>query len=96
MGFLQELDEHHEVMASLRALAPDVERIATQMREALAGGGTVWWFGNGGSAAQAQHFACELLVVPIARTSHVQEAHQFLGHLLCSQVESGTATKDRA
>jgi D-sedoheptulose 7-phosphate isomerase len=62
VGFLQELDEHDDVMAGVRALAPDVERIAGRMIESVRAGGTVLWFGNGGSAAQAQHLACELVV----------------------------------
>lgn len=185
MGFLQELDEHHDVMAGVRALASDLERIAGRMIESVRDGGTVVWFGNGGSAAEAQHLACELvvryeqerpsiasvalttdtsiltaepndhafdqvfarqvealvhpgdvavalstsgnspnvlrgveaaaargaytvgltggdggklaslvddaLVVPSSRTSRVQEAHLFLGHLLCGQLEAAIA-----
>lgn len=36
----------------------DIQR----MRQCAARGGTVLWFGNGGSAAQAQHFSAELMV----------------------------------
>ena len=35
--------------------------IADRLAAALAGGGRIFWFGNGGSAAEAQHFAGELV-----------------------------------
>jgi phosphoheptose isomerase len=50
--------------ARLRALDVDpepVERAALAVISALAGGGKVLTFGNGGSAADAQHFAAELV-----------------------------------
>src|SRR5581483_10116968 len=61
MDFLQELDEHQAVIDDLRAVAQVVERIAARMTASLEAGGTIYWFGNGGSAAQAQHFAAELV-----------------------------------
>lgn len=45
----------------LRSLAPEVDQGATQMIETLRAGGTVFFCGNGGSAADAQHLAAELL-----------------------------------
>ena len=54
-------DEHLEVASATRArLLPDVEALALQLIEAFAGGGRLLVFGNGGSAADAQHFAGEL------------------------------------
>jgi D-sedoheptulose 7-phosphate isomerase len=41
--------------------ADDVARAADVVRRALGGGRKVLVFGNGGSAADAQHFACELV-----------------------------------
>ena len=38
-----------------------VARLAETISAALAGGGRVWLFGNGGSAADAQHIAAELV-----------------------------------
>jgi phosphoheptose isomerase len=38
-----------------------IERMAAEVGECLAGGGTVFVCGNGGSASQAEHFAGELL-----------------------------------
>ncbi|MGZ4689303.1 MAG: D-sedoheptulose-7-phosphate isomerase [Acidimicrobiia bacterium] len=48
-------------MTALAALAPELERVAARMTDSLRGGGTVFWFGNGGSASQSQHFATELV-----------------------------------
>jgi len=42
------------------ALAEGVARAAEAIASRLAAGGTVYFFGNGGSAAQAQHLAAEL------------------------------------
>ena len=56
------IDEARRILEALRAAAPGelralAGRIATCLRE----GGRVWLFGNGGSAAGAQHIACELV-----------------------------------
>lgn len=48
-------------MTALSALAPDLQRVADRMTGSLRSGGTVFWFGNGGSASQGQHFATELV-----------------------------------
>lgn len=61
MDFLHELEEHQAMMSDLRAVAPALEGIAQTMTTRLGAGGTVYWFGNGGSAAQAQHLAAELV-----------------------------------
>ena len=53
--------------AALDALARDgatltaVVQLAEAVSTAVVGGGKVWLFGNGGSAADAQHFAAELV-----------------------------------
>jgi D-sedoheptulose 7-phosphate isomerase len=39
-----------------------IEAFAQRSAQALAGGGKIVFFGNGGSAADAQHLACELTV----------------------------------
>ncbi len=44
----------------LEALGPRLIEAAELMRPCLTGGGTVFFFGNGGSAADAQHWAAEL------------------------------------
>jgi D-sedoheptulose 7-phosphate isomerase len=55
------LAEHIAVAAAVRAeLLPAVATLARHVSEALEAGGTLIAFGNGGSAADAQHFAAEL------------------------------------
>lgn len=44
----------------MEALLPAVEAVAGALVKALAGGGRIYVCGNGGSAADAQHFAAEL------------------------------------
>jgi D-sedoheptulose 7-phosphate isomerase len=56
-----EWDEHLRVASDARALLPTVATLAARITDALAAGGAVIAFGNGGSAAEAQHFAGELL-----------------------------------
>ena len=43
-----------------RACAPELASAAETLIACLEGGGTVYFCGNGGSAADAQHLACEL------------------------------------
>ena len=52
------LDAAHEVLTTLR---PAIEKVATGLAECLRQGGKVLACGNGGSAADAQHFAAELV-----------------------------------
>ena len=52
------LDAAHEVLTTLR---PAIEAVAAGMAERLRQGGKVMACGNGGSAADAQHFAAELV-----------------------------------
>jgi D-sedoheptulose 7-phosphate isomerase len=55
-----ELERHLEVVAAARALLPALSAVGEAMIAALGAGGRIWTFGNGGSAAEAQHFATEL------------------------------------
>jgi D-sedoheptulose 7-phosphate isomerase len=57
----QAIDDHQVVMTAVGALAPEVQRVASRLTESLRAGGTIFWFGNGGSASQSQHFATELV-----------------------------------
>ncbi len=61
VDFQQAIEDHHVVMTALAALVPEIELVAARMTESLRAGGTVFWFGNGGSASQSQHFATELV-----------------------------------
>ena len=56
-----EWDEHARVASDATALLPVVAELADRLTGALARGGKLLVFGNGGSAADAQHFAGELL-----------------------------------
>jgi D-sedoheptulose 7-phosphate isomerase len=44
------------------SMGPDLERALTMVRETVARGGTLFFCGNGGSAADAQHIATEYVV----------------------------------
>lgn len=59
--FEQAIGEHLAVIESLRAEVPVLRRIAEAMAQALERGNKVLWCGNGGSAADSQHLAAELV-----------------------------------
>lgn len=61
-GFLAALTEHAQLVAALESMAEDVEVVAEQMASVIESGGKIFWMGNGGSAADAQHYAAELMV----------------------------------
>ncbi len=61
--YAAELDEHAAVLAATRdACAEDFARLVEVCTGALRGGNKLLLFGNGGSAADAQHLATELTV----------------------------------
>ncbi|MFY9908393.1 MAG: SIS domain-containing protein [Candidatus Sulfotelmatobacter sp.] len=53
--------EHLVVIEDLRGQRPIIERIAGEMTRTLFSGEKILWCGNGGSAADAQHLAAELV-----------------------------------
>jgi D-sedoheptulose 7-phosphate isomerase len=55
------LEEHSEVVRQVEALSQKIEEVASLMVSTLKQGGKVIWMGNGGSAADAQHLAAELV-----------------------------------
>jgi D-sedoheptulose 7-phosphate isomerase len=55
------LAEHLEVARRVEELLPQVEELAGRVIDAYRSGGRVFSFGNGGSAADAQHLAAELV-----------------------------------
>lgn len=55
------LDDHLQALTKLRERRADLEHIADLMIACLAGGGCIFWLGNGGSAADSQHLASELV-----------------------------------
>lgn len=55
------LDEHIATMQQIKSLTPQIEEGARRMLSALEKGGKIFWMGNGGSAADSQHLAAELI-----------------------------------
>ena len=56
-----EWEEHHQVVAAAASELSQVQALADALCNALGAGHKLLIFGNGGSAAEAQHFAGELL-----------------------------------
>jgi D-sedoheptulose 7-phosphate isomerase len=59
--FARAIAEHLEVIGQIQSRQPDLESIAQAMSAALRRGGKVLWCGNGGSAADSQHLAAEMV-----------------------------------
>ena len=59
--FDAELDEHETVVEATRALKADFVRLAEASEAAINAGNKLVFFGNGGSAGDAQHLATELV-----------------------------------
>ncbi|MBB1125149.1 D-sedoheptulose-7-phosphate isomerase [Thiospirillum jenense] len=55
------LTAHLAVIRDLATLTPQIAQIADQMWAGLTSGGRIFWLGNGGSAADCQHLAAELV-----------------------------------
>ena len=60
-GARAELAEHVALAQRVEALLPEVARIGAKLIGVYSGGGRLLSFGNGGSAADAQHLAAELV-----------------------------------
>jgi D-sedoheptulose 7-phosphate isomerase len=58
---IKSLEESIETKKSLKALAPSIARAVSIIVQGLHEGGKIVIFGNGGSAADAQHLAAELV-----------------------------------
>jgi len=61
VDFEEAIREHQSMMASLSEVWPSLRGAADAVIERVRAGGAVFWFGNGGSATQALHFATELV-----------------------------------
>lgn len=59
--FLDILQRHLDCFKQLPALAGQVDRVGERLARTIGDGGKVLICGNGGSAADAQHFAAELV-----------------------------------
>jgi D-sedoheptulose 7-phosphate isomerase len=60
--FKTHLSEHQDAIAKLTAMSDQIAPLAAAWLAALKGGKKIIFFGNGGSAADAQHLAAELVV----------------------------------
>jgi D-sedoheptulose 7-phosphate isomerase len=59
--FNDAINQHLDIISHLDAQREAFERAAIRMTECLLQGHKILWFGNGGSAAEAQHLAAELM-----------------------------------
>jgi len=57
----RKIDEHVEVIRAIRALSDMLGELGRLMADRLAGGSKILWMGNGGSAADCQHLAAEIV-----------------------------------
>jgi D-sedoheptulose 7-phosphate isomerase len=57
----EQVEDHVAVGRAVQALLPAVRAVAEALCAAFAAGGRLYTFGNGGSAADAQHFTGELI-----------------------------------
>jgi D-sedoheptulose 7-phosphate isomerase len=58
---IDQLAEHRAVAAAMDALAPAIHDVTVLLCRTFDAGGRLYTFGNGGSAADAQHLAAELI-----------------------------------
>lgn len=62
IGFLrEELAAHQALFTQLEALLPQISEVGQALRDCLARGGKILLMGNGGSAADSQHIAAEIV-----------------------------------
>jgi D-sedoheptulose 7-phosphate isomerase len=59
--FAKAIADHLDVIRNLQDQQPVLESIARAMSSALRFGGKILWCGNGGSAADSQHMAAEIV-----------------------------------
>jgi D-sedoheptulose 7-phosphate isomerase len=55
------IDEHLNTIQALKTISPEIDRAFNLIQTCLSSGGKLLICGNGGSAADAQHFAAELV-----------------------------------
>lgn len=58
--FLEYFDKATNTMNRIQEKTKDIQIITETILDSLLKGGTVYWFGNGGSASDAEHLAAEL------------------------------------
>jgi len=55
------IDSHIQIISNLKAAQQEIKDIANVVFFALMRGRSIFWYGNGGSAADSQHMAAELV-----------------------------------
>lgn len=55
------IEDHRQAISTIVPLIPKIEEIGREIMTALGKGGKIFFIGNGGSAADAQHLAAELM-----------------------------------
>jgi D-sedoheptulose 7-phosphate isomerase len=60
--FTSQLAAHHAATSRLPECLPVIEQLSAAILEALGKGNKILFFGNGGSAADAQHLAAEFVI----------------------------------
>ncbi|MDP3307854.1 SIS domain-containing protein, partial [Methylotenera sp.] len=58
---LSELQAHTDMFAQLQSIFPQVKVVAEELRATIKRGGKILIMGNGGSAADSQHIAAEIV-----------------------------------
>jgi D-sedoheptulose 7-phosphate isomerase len=59
---IKAFNSHSKLIEKVKsAFSEDIEKIAKMLAMSLNSGGTIFWCGNGGSAADSQHLAAELV-----------------------------------
>jgi D-sedoheptulose 7-phosphate isomerase len=58
---LRHISDHQRAIEALHGQIPAIEKLVERVIRCLDGGGCVYWLGNGGSAADCQHLAAELI-----------------------------------
>ena len=82
--------------AMIEDCAGNIQIAAKIMIDAAKTSKKLLWCGNGGSAADAQHMAAELMAdlgdvticIPSDDTQRIQEGHLLAEHILCESVEA--------
>ncbi len=74
---------------ALASCIDDVARVYEAMRACVAGGGKLLFCGNGGSGADAEHWAGELLKGFLTKRPLPREARERLGETLASNLQGG-------
>ncbi len=62
MSFKSTVQRHQTMVEGLVTLGPQIDTLIENIRKCLASGNKVLFFGNGGSASDAQHLAAEFVV----------------------------------